>query len=111
MVPGELRRQGRPHVGGVAESMDQPDRRPLTGSADMNRRTVVSRDRLRTGVLLFPVLERSEKAQSQTAEAVELRIADPARVPLLTSKQRALSETGRSPRVGQSTSHMEGAND
>jgi hypothetical protein len=50
MVPGERRRQGRPHVAGGAEAVEQHDRRPMTAGPEMNRRPVIRRDLLRLEV-------------------------------------------------------------
>jgi hypothetical protein len=50
MVPRERRRQGRPHVAGVAESVEQHDHRPMTAGPEMNRRPVIRRDLLRADV-------------------------------------------------------------
>jgi hypothetical protein len=44
MVPRERRRQGRPHVAGVAEAVEQHDRRPMTAGPEMNRCPVIRRD-------------------------------------------------------------------
>jgi hypothetical protein len=50
VVPRERRRQGRPHVAGVAEAVEQHDRRPLSAGPEMNRRPVVRHDLLRAKV-------------------------------------------------------------